>query len=71
MDCGPYVGLSNGRPLVSLSSELVFQWCALSWEVEAPITDHLWDFAPSMEKHEVVQFFSISEDKKHEDWNFD
>ena len=36
--------------------------------VEAPITDHLRDFAPNLEKYKVVQFFSMYEDRNEEDY---
>ena len=38
--------------------------------VEAPITNHLRDFASNLQKYKVVQSFSMQEDKNHEDCNF-
>ena len=38
--------------------------------VEAPMTDHLRDFAPNLEKYKVVQFFHVLEDRNKEDCKF-
>ena len=35
--------------------------------VEVPVTDHLRDYAPNLEKYKVVQFFPMLEDKKNQE----
>ena len=38
--------------------------------VEAPITNHLRDFIPDLEKYKAVQNFPLFEDRNHEDCQF-
>ena len=40
------------------------------YRVEVPITDHLRNSAPKLEKHKAVQFIPVSEDRTQEDCKF-